>query len=405
MKKLIVLFLIELAIIQVEAQKHPSYKGLVMAGYQGWFNTPEDGDNRGWHHLGKNDALKPGSCNIDLWPDVSEYSKTYPTGFSFANGKNARIFSSSDESTVSTHFRWMKEYGIDGVFMQRFVTEIRNPSGLSHFNKVLASAMKASNQYNRAIAVMYDLSGMKPGEEKLVLKDIDGLATQYHLFDKVKCESYLYHNQKPLVCVWGIGFNDHRAYGLKESEWIIDGLKERGFSIMIGVPTYWRDLKSDTETDGHLHALIKKCDIVMPWFVGRYNENSYPNFKPGIKEDIRWCNENKVDYVPLVFPGFSWRNMKGQNTTQIPRNKGSFLWKQISGAIESGAQMIYVAMFDEMDEGTAIFKCVTEAPVGDSKFVTIEPGLKSDYYLWLVGKGGMMLNRKIPFSKEIPDRY
>ncbi|MDP4238272.1 MAG: glycoside hydrolase family 71/99-like protein [Bacteroidota bacterium] len=404
MKKLLTLSFIICHIISLNAQKHPSYKGLVMAGYQGWFNTPTDGDSRGWHHLAKGDGMKPGSCNIDLWPDVSEYSKTYPTGFYFANGENARIFSSSDESTVFTHFRWMKDYGIDGVFMQRFVSEIRNPSGLSHFNKVLASAMKASDQYDRSIAIMYDLSGMKSGEESIVLKDADQLATQYHLFDKVKCGPYLYHNHKPLVCVWGIGFNDHRAYGLKESEYIIDGLKKRGFSIMIGVPTYWRDLRTDTEKDEHLHALIKKCDVVMPWFVGRYNETSYPDFKQRIGEDIRWCQNNQVDYVPLVFPGFSWRNMKGQNTTQIPRNKGSFLWKQISGAIESGSEMLYVAMFDEMDEGTAIFKCVTEAPVGESKFVTIEQGKQSDYYLWLVGEGGNMLNHKIPFSNKIPIR-
>lgn len=404
MKKLIFLFLTGLFFIPVYAQKHPTYKGLVMAGYQGWFNTQDDGDNRGWHHLGKRDGFKPGSCNIDLWPDVSEYPKTYATGFYFANGKNAKIFSSSDESTVFTHFRWMKEYGIDGVFMQRFVAEIRNPSGLSHFNKVLASAMKASSKYDRAISIMYDLSGMKAGEENLVLKDIDQLTASYNFFDKVKCSSYLYHNNKPLVCVWGVGFNDHRAYGLKESGFIIDGLKKRGFSVMIGVPTYWRELKTDTGNDENLHSLIKKCDVVMPWFVGRYNEKSYPDFKPGIKEDIHWTKENHVDYVPLVFPGFSWRNMKGSTTTQIQRNKGSFLWKQISGAIESGAEMIYVAMFDEMDEGTAIFKCVNEAPVGESKFMTIEQGLKPDYYLWLVGEGGRMLNHKIPFSMEIPDR-
>jgi len=43
--------------------------------------------------------------------------------------------------------------------------------------------------------------------------------------------------------------------------------------------------------------------------------------------------------------------------------------------------MVYVAMFDEVDEGTAIFKCVNDVPVGQkSKFVTLE-GLPSDYYL------------------------
>ena len=146
----------------IEAKKkYSSYKGLVMAGYQGWFNTPEDGANRRWRHYSGKQGFKPGSCNIDMWPDVSEYEKVYPTSFSFADGSNASVFSSYDESTVDTHFHWMKEYGLDGVFMQRFVVEIKNPSGKNHFNKVLTSATKAALKYDRAICVMYDLSGMK----------------------------------------------------------------------------------------------------------------------------------------------------------------------------------------------------------------------------------------------------
>lgn len=33
--------------------KHTMSPGLIMAGYQGWFNTPEDGAKRGWYHLAK----------------------------------------------------------------------------------------------------------------------------------------------------------------------------------------------------------------------------------------------------------------------------------------------------------------------------------------------------------------
>ncbi|KAA6350143.1 hypothetical protein EZS27_002506, partial [termite gut metagenome] len=77
-------------------------------------------------------------------------------------------------------------------------------------------------------------------------------------------------------------------------------------SVMLGVPTYWREFGSDTKKDETLHRLIKKSDLVMPLFVGRYNEKSYDKFKSLIKKDMEWCSENKVDYVPLCFPGFSW---------------------------------------------------------------------------------------------------
>lgn len=401
--RFIYLLLLLISVTAHGQKVYNSYKGLVMTGYQGWFTTPYDGSGRGFHHYQGKDGFRPGSCSVDFWPDVSEYEKTYSTDFKMKDGSPAHVFSSYDESTVNTHFRWMKEYGIDGAFMQRFVTEIRTPIGKRHFNKVLESAMKSANQYERAICIMYDLSGMKSGEENLILTDIDELSRIYSLKDHDKNPSYLYHNGKPLVTVWGVGFNDKRQYGLKEARTIINGLKKRGFSVMIGTPTHWRTRTSDTVNDIRLHKLIKDCDIVMPWFVGRYNEDQYPLFNELIKEDIRWCRENGIDYVPLVYPGFSWHNMKGEGSLFIPRNRGSFLWKQLTGAIQAGAEMIYVAMFDEIDEGTAIFKCAKEVPVGEGfRFVPIESDLESDYYLQLVGKAGKILKEKRELSEKLP---
>jgi len=56
------------------------------------------------------------------------------------------------------------------------------------------------------------------------------------------------------------------------------------------------------------------------------------------------------------------------------------------------AQSLYVAMFDEIDEGTAIYKVSNENNVplnGDSglKFIGVEADLPTDYYLWLIGQG------------------
>ena len=61
----------------------------------------------------------------------------------------------------------------------------------------------------------------------------------------------------------------------------------------------------------------------------------------------------------------------------------------MAGAKITGAKSLYVAMFDEVDEGTAIFKCAREADVpfnGNKKFVGIENDLATDYYLLLTGQ-------------------
>ena len=65
--------------------------------------------------------------------------------------------------------------------------------------------------------------------------------------------------------------------------------------------------------------------------------------------------------------------------------------------------MLYVAMFDEMDEGTAIFKTNQHPPVGESSFLA-EPNLPSDHYLWLTGRIGQMLRGDLPASEEMPVR-
>jgi len=389
--------------------KFMSYNNLVMTGYQGWFNADGDGADRGWNHYTHGKTFEPGSTKIDYWPDVSDYAVKYKTAFSFADGQPAYVFSSYDESTVDLHFKWMKDYGIDGAFMQRFVTTVNNPKGANHYKKVLGSAVKAAKKYDRAISIMYDLSGMKAEDYKVVIEDWKRLINEYKFNRKDIYENYLFHRRKPLVAIWGAGFNDGRKYGLKEIEKIVDFLKNEpvygGGSVLLGVPTWWRELKFDTQDDPFLHTLIKKIDIVHPWFVGRYNENTYPQFKDRIRDDMAWCSKEGIDYVPVVFPGFSWQNMRPDDPFDaIPRNKGNFLWKQLGGAIESGAKMIYVAMFDEIDEATAIFKGAKKVPVGESRFLSTEKEIPEDHYMWLTGQAAGMLKKEIPFQSDMPYR-
>jgi len=389
-----------------------SYEGLVMSGYQGWFTAMGDGADRGWHHYEKAGKFEPGMNTIDFWPDVKEYVKTYKTSFKYPDGTDAYVYSPYDEESVDLHFKWMKEYGIDGVFMQRFISEIKSVKGKNHFNKVLANALKAAKKYDRAICVMYDLSGSTSADMQILLNDWAELQNLFSLFSNTENPTYLRHNKKPLLVLWGVGFNDGRKYTLKDVQNTMESLKgpTKKVSIMLGVPYYWRTLERDTQNDPLLHTLIKSADIIMPWGVGRYNNNSYSDVAAvRLIQDINWCKSNNVHYVPLVFPGFSWGNLKGDYTIydQIPRLKGDFIWKQISGAKSAGAKSLYVAMFDEIDEGTAIFKCArnNELPLnGTGRFVGIEDDLGSDYYLWLVGQGASWFHGDTDFGLIKPVR-
>jgi len=402
---------------------YPSYKGLVMAGYQGWFRTPEDGSGKGWGHYGNDGKFDFQNNTIDFWPDVSEYKKTYKTVFTFSNGENATVFSSYDKSTTDLHFKWMKEYGIDGVFMQRFFgvaranRELNKPQDI-----ILKNALQAANENNRAIAVMYDLSGLKSkGEDcSAIIEDWKMLVDQLKITNQGKNQNYLFHNGKPLVAIWGVGFPDRpyetRKIGINV---LIDFLKNDpvygGCSVLLGVPTYFRELNKDCLPDPYLHEIIASVDIVMPWMVQRFTplvHNIKDHLRDHIIQDIKWTKEHSIDYVPVICPGFSWRNLSltkpelARYTAYdaIPRLGGKFYWDQMTASIEAGAKMIYVAMFDEIDEGTAIFKVSNTPPNSDKAHFVGNDGLPSDQYLWLTGQGAKMLRKEMPLQQEIPIR-
>jgi hypothetical protein len=371
--------------------------------------VPTDAINRGWYHYKQGNTFAPGSCKFDLWPDMSELGsdeKYAAPGFLTASGAQSYLFSSQNRTTVVRHFKWMQEYGIDGVFIQRFASEVRG-SGLTQFNNVLENCRVGASQYGRSIAIMYDLSGLKLGQTSSVKTDWMMLIDSKRI---TQDSSYQFHNGKPVVAVWGIGFNDGRQYTLQECESLIDFLqndpKYGGCTVMIGVPTHWRTLDQDAVSDPLLLTICKKADIVSPWFVGRpfTVDDVKAHTLSVVRPDLAWCRSNGREYLPVVFPGFSWHNMKPESPMNlIPRLKGKFLWSQYHQYLEAGSTMIYQSMFDEIDEGTAIFKCTNDPPVGLSRFVDYE-GLPSDTYLWLVGQGARMLRNEIPLSDILPVR-
>jgi hypothetical protein len=398
--------------------RFPTYEGRVMAGYQGWFRAPDDGAGDGWMHYAARGRFDATQVHLDFWPDVSEYEKTYNTSLTNRDGGAARVFSSWDESTVRLHFRWMQQYGIDGVFMQRFFDVTRTEASRKKGRVILEHALKASQEYGRAIAVMYDLSGLRPDGEDCasVMQDWRELVDELKLTGQGTNQTYLYHRGKPLVAIWGLGFPD-RPYDLRKCgvEKLIAFFKNDpeygGCAVMLGVPNYFRELSVDCLPDSYLHELMAQADVVMPWMVQRFTpllHNEMERYGAQVKRDLAWCSERRLDYAPCVYPGFSWFNLSkvefgGRHPlNQIPRQQGRFYWNQIATAVSSGAKMLYVAMFDEMDEGTAIFKCANTPPVGP-QFCDYE-GLPTDHYLWLTGKAGELLRGKIPAEKTLPKR-
>ncbi len=393
---------------------YPSYNGLVMAGYQGWFRAEGDGSGSKRFAYGS-----PSGSSIDMWPDVSEYEKTYDTPFKLANGQAAKFFSSNDKSTIDLHFRWMQQYGLDGVFMQRFFGNAKGRDLVSL--SILKDAFEAASKYERGIGIMYDLSGLGGSNEdcSALIEDWKYLVDQLKVTNQAGKKTYIHHHGKPLVTIWGVGFPD-RPYNIRNIglEKFIDFLKNDpvygGCSVMIGVPMAWRTLNADCINDPYLHELIKKVDVVLPWAVQRYSpllHNDMDRFRDNTLEDIKWCKENHVDYASCIYPGFSWHNLSKHEfpddvkpVGSIPRQGGRFYWQQIATAINAGASMLYIAMFDEVNEGTAIFKGSDNPPVGgETAFITMD-GKPSDHYLWLTGEAAKMLRNEKALTLKMPER-
>ena len=392
-------------LVGAETPLHPTLEGKVVTGYQGWFRAEGDASGLGWVHYGRGKGFSPQAFSFDIWPDLSEFTpeERHPSPFKFADGKTADLFSSVHPLTVRRHFRWMKDYGINGAMLQRFATGLGKSRGAESLDVVLKNCTEAAIAEGRSLTVMYDLSGLAPDKFPTVAADWRRLVAAGQT--KQACAQY--HQGRPLVALWGLGFKD-RAPALAEWNALLADIRSTGAAVMLGIPTYWREQKNDCITEPALPALLRKADILSPWTVGRFGDpKGAANLADKVwKPDLAWCQAERKAYLPVIFPGFSWSNLsslrgKPAKLDQIPRLSGRFLWSQAVAARAAGAKTLYVAMFDEIDEGTAIMKCGGPRPVGN--FVDLSD-VPTDHYLWLSGQAGRMLRGEIPASSDLPKR-
>ncbi|OWK38677.1 Glycosyl hydrolase family 99 [Fimbriiglobus ruber] len=369
----------------------------VLCGYQGWFRCPGDPARQGWRHWSRNGRMiGAGSLSFEMWPDMAEYDddEKYATpGFMYPDGKPAHLFSSANPKTVDRHFRWMEQYGIDGVFLQRFLVDLNNRSGEQVLTHVRAAAAKTG----RAYALCYDLTDAP--KDKL----FDTLTADWkRLVDEAKVTGdsrYLRHNGKPVLFVWGF-YSDR--FGPDLANRVIDFFKndpKYGVTLVGGCQWAWR-----TEKDLAWAKVFRRFDVISPWNVGNFERVDGRKYAATgyWKDDLEAAKKAGMAYLPVIYPGFSWVNLKGRAATRdtMPRMKGEFFWQQFSAAADLGIDMAYVAMFDEVDEGTAILK-VSNTPPTPGRFATYE-GLPSDWYLRLTGEGTKVIRGERKNQKTVP---
>ena len=385
--------------------------GKVFCGYQGWFNCYGDGSaiERWFHWSGgtyRSNAGLPeaGHLNFEVYPDVTDYNpgSLFQTGFAnLGDGQPSKLFSSYKSEVMDKHFKWMQTYGIDGVALQRFLGETKDGVFRSGRDSVTVRMKRAAQKYQKLFYVMYDMGA---DDTTYFKNDWNHLVRDLKITDS---PFYATQNGKPVVCIWGFGFNSRQNLPANSLA-IINWLKKSGYYVIGGVPTDWR-LGINDSYPGY-EAVYQSFNMISPWTVGRGSvvNNTYKTAY--MQPDFNYCKAHGIDYQPVIFPGFAWSNWNSNKVNEIPRKKGELLWQQAYNIKSMGIPSMYVAMFDEYDEGTAIIKAADSyfaIPTNQYFLTTSADGtyLSSDFYLRLVGKATRMFKGLDPLTANVTIPY
>jgi len=397
------------------AEQANGLNGRLILGYQGWFGCPgDDGQNKEWQHWFPGHP-NPQEILIDMIPSQHSISTSdlCDTGLKKPNGGTVYFYSTQNPNIVFKHFEWLQENGIDGIALQRFVHMLDNPVLKVRHDNLIKNVMAAANKTGRVFFITYDTSGADPSTVSASIR-----ADWFHLVNDLKITNntqYLFVQNKPVLELWGFGFNTNPA-NPQDALNVINDLKSGNGNlpsafVMGGVPSSWRTLKGDSYADPNWTTVYHSYNILSPWTVGRFNDdNSLENFlKNKIIPDMAEARRLGIGYMPVIFPGYSFYNNSilqhnAQNAiiNKIPRRCGRFLWRQSTSFIQAGATMLYGAMFDEVNEGTALMPTETvqtQLP-NNSKMVYLNQdgcSLPDDWYLKVSGKISTYLkNGQVP---------
>jgi hypothetical protein len=369
--------------------------GKLMFGYQGWFGCPGDGSPlNSWEHW-----FRRGAATAATELPEGERCQTELT---LPDGQRAQLYSAYNPRTVDRHFAWLQQYELPGVFLQRFTVRLDETSVRGFRDGVAGNVRTAAETHGRVFAIMYDITG-QPRETVVEAVERDWA----YLVDTLRITEspqYLRHHGRPVLALWGLGFRD-RAPTPEQAAKLIDFFQNNRderyrVTLVGGIPSRWRTLSRDSRTEEAWTEVYRSFDILSPWTVGRFRDDESIDrfYRDEVAPDLIETRRLGLGYMPVVFPGFSWHNMNPTAPSNpIPRRGGRFFWHQIEQALQAGATMLYGAMFDEVDEGTAMFKL---APTRDSvpagvPIVTLDADgeqLPSDWYLQLARQAQQRLS-------------
>jgi chitodextrinase len=364
--------------------------GKVTVGYQGWFAAPGDGSpiNAWWHYSPNwSQAPAPGACSITCWPDMRDFTKGYRTNFAnLGNGQPATLFSSYDQQTVDTHFRWMQQNGCDTAALQRF-----NPTGGEGPTRdaMAQKVRQAAEATGRKFYIMYDVTNWTNMQSEIKTDWTTKMSAH------TASSAYARQNGKPVVCIWGFGFNDDgRPFAPAACLDVINWFKGQGCYVIGGVPTHWR-LGTDDSRAGYLDV-YHAFNMISPWMVGRISDNAGADwfYTNRVLPDLADLNPRGIDYQPCVIPG---------DLAAGHRRHGELMWRQFYNHTRAGVPSVYISMFDEFNEGNQIAKTAESAawqPTNAGMRALDEDGTpcSADYYLRLTNDGGRMLKGQIALT-------
>ena len=184
--------------------------------------------------------------------------------------------------------------------------------------------------YGRVFAIMYDVSGQN--ESTLVstlTNDWAYLVNTMHITDSPR---YIRHKGKPVVTIWGFGFNT-RSNTVADAQTVISLFKAAGCTVMGGVPTYWRTLGNDSQTNAAWADVYRSFDMISPWSVTRFSSHqraptaSRPAPDHPRPERLHACTA--LTTCRWSVPGFSWTNVNGGTLQPDPALGGAFYWRQV----------------------------------------------------------------------------